>query len=64
MTAPEMARALRRGKRDIQTVTGTWNATTSTVLITNTAAAHPAGACNPVTSTSGSATSGTLRTNT
>src|SRR5580704_11220850 len=59
-----MARAVRRAKRDIQTVTGTWNATTSPVLITKTTAAHTGEACNPVTSTSGSATSGILRQNT
>ena len=63
ITAPEMARAVRRGKRDIQAVTGTWNATTSPVLITKTAAAHKGEACNWVTSTSGSATSGMLRQN-
>ena len=58
-----MAIAVRREKRDIQTVTGTWNATTSAVLITKTAAAHPGEACSWVTSTSGSATSGMLRQN-
>src|ERR1700733_3950378 len=36
ITPPEMARAVRREKRDIQTVTGTWKATTSPVLITKT----------------------------
>ena len=45
-------------------VTGTWNATTSPVLITKTAAAQTGEACNWVTSTSGSATSGILRQNT
>ena len=57
ITTPEMARALRRAKRDIQTVTGSWNATTSPVLITKTADAHTGEACSSVTSTSGSATS-------
>jgi uncharacterized Zn-binding protein involved in type VI secretion len=60
-TIPEKARAVRREKRDIQTVTGTWNTTTSTVLVTKTPAAHTGDACSCVTSTSGSATSGTLR---
>jgi len=63
-TIPEMARAARREKWDIQTVTGTWNATTSTVLVTKTPAAHMGDACNCVTSTNGSATSGSLRQNT
>jgi len=63
-TIPEMTSAVRRENRDIQTVTGTWNATTSTVFATNAAAAHAGDACNCVTSTSGSATSGTLRQNT
>ena len=63
-TIPEMARAPRREKRDIQTVTGTWNATTSTVFVTKTTATHTGDACSCVTSTSGSATSGTLRQNT
>jgi hypothetical protein len=38
--------AVRRGKRDIQTVTGTWNATTSTVLVTKTPAAQMGDACS------------------
>src|SRR5690349_12405073 len=64
ITTPEMASAVCRERRAIHTVTGTCNATTSTVLATNTAAAQTADACSTVTRTNGSATSGTLRQNT
>ena len=51
-------------ERDTHTVTGSWNATTIPVFVTKTAAAHAGEACSWVTSTSGTATSGTFRQNT
>ncbi len=52
---------MRRGKRDMNAVTGTWRVTTSTVLATKTAADHTGDACSCVTRINGRAISGTLR---